>query len=97
MSSVPLFSNKLSIIPLDRVDAPTRRNGKKCARINSESEETIRQRNASKSRRSYHRRELELLSLREHVRVGELRNKALRDEQARLEALLAMTQEFMAS
>ena len=108
MSFAPLnsTSNRLSIVPTDRVDAPIRRqrtparwssNNNKNDNSNERSDETksealemTRKRNALKSRRSYHRRQLELFSLNEQVRVWTLRNAALRQEETRLHCLLAM-------
>lgn len=100
MSSVPLSStsNRLSIIPTDRVDAPIRRQQQRRrssgdetteAETKTDAEEMTRKRNALKSRRSYHRRQLELFSLNEQVRVWKIRNAVLRQDQARLETLLA--------
>lgn len=100
LSAAPLTSSRLSIVPTDRVDAPIRRqrkgknanNDKQTTETKTETEEMTRKRNALKSRRSYHRRQLELFSLNEQVRVWTTHNARLRQEQARLEALLAMAQ-----
>ena len=52
------------------------------------STEEIRKRNALYSRRTYHKRKMELSSLEEQVKLLEPRNKALREENLRLERLV---------
>lgn len=51
-------------------------------------EDSIRKRNALYSRRMYHKRKLELLSLQEQCKVLQTRNDSLKQEAARLEGLL---------
>ena len=92
LSSIPLTANRLSITaPGYRIDAPIRRrrNSGSTSASTSSMDESSRQRNAMKSRRSYHRSRLVQFSLREHQKVWEIRNIPLREENASLEALLA--------
>mmetsp|Transcript_4205 Transcript_4205/g.8074 ORF Transcript_4205/g.8074 Transcript_4205/m.8074 type:complete len:316 (+) Transcript_4205:511-1458(+) len=92
LSSTPIMPNYLSMVSANRVDAPIRRK-----QASSNKDEDARQRNALKARRSYHRRQLELFSLREHERVWGLRNEPLRRENARLEKLLAQARAIVAA
>ena len=91
MSSAPLMSNRLAVVPNSRVDAPIRRN----RGTGGDTQGEVRERNAIKSRRSYHRRKLQEFSLREHLRVWEMRNDPIRKENAFLEGVLAQAQEIV--
>eukprot|EP00977_Amphora_coffeiformis_P006651 scaffold1450_cov170-Amphora_coffeaeformis.AAC.5 len=98
MSSIPLTANRLSLTtPGYRIDAPVRRrrNSGSTNATSSSVDENDRQRNALKSRRSYHRTRLVQFSLREHQRVWEMRNAPLREETVRLESLLAQAHECL--
>jgi len=99
MSSIPLTANRLSVTnPNYRIDAPVRRRRSSSstnATTGSSMNESDRQRNALKARRSYHRTRLVEFSLREHEKVWGMRNVALRRENIRLKSLLAEAHQCM--
>ena len=93
MSSFPIMANTLSLPASQRMDAPVR---KKRSESASATQEHTRQQNALRARRSYHRRQLEQLSMQEHSKVYTFRNKDLREDNTRLEQCLAMAKQCVA-
>ena len=83
MSSTPVFANHLSLSCKTPAAGATKKR-----RINAADKELVRQHNALKTRRCYHRRELQLFVLQEQKRAFQMRNGELRKDNEVLDDLL---------